>query len=416
MTSWRKRVRSLGDGLSEAEQEVLTYVSRNQGNGERTAVDEIVRVFGRRPYGWYPMAVLTQVARLFRTGKVELRGPDLLDARGAFERLKNSRAHAGVRVRMQEVVDQAKVEALKRFHQSFFDRANSGTEARSVGQHTAEDLGAEARALGLLVDQVRSYPFLAPLRPLAMRLSALGEKEPVYLINQIGEYENELLTAKEDLLDPVKAFMHGAQRVAYDDAIAFLNAEEANFADLPPGEVQPIRDLAASLHPFRGNVVPSAKAAVTRLKSLLSDLLAAERANAGTTITEHEERLKRMDEYVALEETAREQVLGASAAARNAIGEDRFVSGIRDRLQRYVTRDYPDQLALVARLAAPQPPEGPGPTPPPRPPAVKYTTAASLRPKCNLPYITTEADLDEWLDALRDAARTELNAGRRISL
>lgn len=406
--------------VSEAEQEVLTYVSRNQNNGERTALDEIVRVFAKRPYGWYPMAVLTQVARLFRTGKVELRAPDLLDARGAFERLKNSRMHAGVRVRMQEVVDQAKVEALKRFHQSFFDRANTGTDARSVGQAAAEALGAEARGLGVLVDQAARYAFLAPLRPVAARLSALADKEHVYLINQLGDYEDELLTAKEDLLDPVKAFMHGAQRLAYDEAITFLNAEEANFAELPATEVQPLRDLAASPHPYRGNVVPNAKAAVARLKGLLSDLLMAERAAAGTTITEHEDRLKRMDEFAALDAAQREQVIGASAAARTAIGADRFVSGIRDRLQRYVTREYPDQLALVARLAAPTPPEppvGPGPTPPPpRPPAVKYTRAAELKPQCKLPYIATEADLDEWLDALRDAARTELNAGRRISL
>ena len=406
--------------VSEAEQEVLTYVARNQGNGERTAVDEMVRVFGRRPYGWHPMAVLTQVARLFRMGKVELRGPDLLDARGAFERLKSSRTHAGVRVRVQEMVDQVRVEALKRFHQSFFDRANSGTDARSVGQCTAEELATETRDLGVLILQVVRYPFLAPLRPVAARLSALAAKEHVYLINQLGEYQDELLTAKEDLLDPVKAFMHGAQRVAYDEAIAFLGAEEANFAELPATEVQPLRDLATSPHPFRGNAVPNAKTAVIRLKVRLSELLTAERAAANTAIAEHEDRLQRMDEFATLDAAERQQVLAASAAARTAIGADRFVSGIRNRLQRYVTREYPDQLELVARLTAPPPPPppvGPGATPPsPRPPAVKYTTATSLRPKCKLPYIATEADLDEWLDALREAALAELHTGRRISL
>ena len=405
--------------VSEAEQEVLNYVSRNQGNGERTAVDEIVRVFGRRPFGWYPMAVLTQVARLFRMGKVELRGPDLLDARSAFERLKNSRAHPGVRVRMQEVVDQLKVEALKRFHQSFFDRANSGTDARSVGQHTAEELGAEARALGLLVDQVRSYPFLAPLGPVAARLATLADKEHVYLINQLADYEDELLTAKEDLLDPVKAFMHGAQRVAYDEAISFLKAEEANFAELPPAEVQPLRDLAASPHPFRGPVVPNAKAAVTRIRTLLTAALANERTTADATITEHEDRLRLTREFSLLSTTDQERVLSAGKGASDAIAKARFLSGIRDRLRKYVVDEFPGQLALAARLADPPPPPpiGPGPTPPAPPkPDVKFTRAAALKPKCTLSYIATEADLDEWLDALRDAARTELNAGRRISL
>ena len=37
--------------LSESEQEMMTYVQRNQDEGERTSVEEMIRQFGRRPYG-----------------------------------------------------------------------------------------------------------------------------------------------------------------------------------------------------------------------------------------------------------------------------------------------------------------------------------------------------------------------------
>ncbi|NDJ15615.1 MAG: hypothetical protein EBY17_31335 [Acidobacteriia bacterium] len=95
-----------------------------------------------------------------------------------------------------------------------------------------------------------------------------------------------------------------------------------------------------------------------------------------------------------------------------------FVTGIRDRLQRYVTQDYPAQLALASRLAvpAPQPPGKQGDQAPPPTPPVRYTSATSLRPQCSLPYISTEADLDQWLAALRAAAQAELANGNRISL
>ena len=145
--------------VSEAEQEILTYVMRNQNNGERTSIEEILRNFGKRPYGWYPMAVLTLVARLFRMGKVELRTAELLDARGALEHLKNSRQHGSVKVRLQEQFDATKVNALKAFHHDFFDRPNTGTEARSVGQLTSEAFASEVRDLTTLLDQVARYPF-----------------------------------------------------------------------------------------------------------------------------------------------------------------------------------------------------------------------------------------------------------------
>ena len=91
-----------------------------------------------------------------------------------------------------------------------------------------------------LVDQAARYHFLKPLEPIAERLSKLAEKDYTYLLNNLTEFQDDLLTAKDDLLSPIKAFMHGPQRVAYDEAIAFLREEEANFAELPSAEVQPL--------------------------------------------------------------------------------------------------------------------------------------------------------------------------------
>lgn len=403
---------------SEAEQEILTYVMRNQNSGERTSIEEIVRNFGRRPYGWYPMAVLTLVSRLFRMGKVELRTTELLDARSAWDHLKNTRQHGSVRVRLQEQFDATKINALKAFHHDFFDRVNNGTDARSVGQFTSEALAAEARDLSVLLDQAGRYPFLEPLRIIAEKLSKLAEKDYTFLLNQLDDFADELLTAKDDLLSPIKAFMHGPQRTAYDDAMAFLREEEANFAELPPAEVQPLRDLAESAHPYRGNALPLAKAAVTKLKGLLVDLLNVERKQAISALDAQEGRLRQTDEYSTLDESKRQQVLAASLAAREAIQSARFVTGIRDRIQRYIAHDYPAQLALASQLATtPKKLDGKkggatGSTSPP----VRYTAATSLRPQCNLPYISTEADLDNWLKALRQAAVAELKAGNRISL
>ncbi len=398
---------------SEAEQEILTYVMRNQNNGERTSVEEIVRYFGRRPYGWYPMAVLTLVSRLFRMGKVELRTTELLDAHSALEHLKSSRQHGSVRVRLQEQFDATKVNALKTFHHDFFDRANSGTEARSVGQFTSEALAAEARDLTVLLDQAGRYAFLEPLRPSVTRLTALAEKDYTYLLNHLAEFQDDLLTAKDDLLSPVKAFMHGPQRAAFDEAIAFLREEEANFAEVEAAEVKPLRDLAASAHPYRGNAVPTAKAAVTKLRGLLADLLGTERDRAMATLDGQQARLQAVPDFASLSEPARQQVLSSSLSARESIRSARFVTGIRDRLQRYIGQEYPAQLALASKLAAAGKTGGGKAS---KEPPVQYTPASSLKPNCNLPYIATEAELDQWLAALRSVGLEELKKGNRISL
>lgn len=407
---------------SEAEQEILTYVLRNQNNGERTSVEEILRAFGRRPYGWYPMAVLTLLARLFRMGKVELRTTGPLDARGALEHLRNSRQHGGVRVRMQQQFDAGKVSALKKFHHDFFDGANPGTDARSVGQHTLEKLAGEAEFLATLLDQAGRYPFLERLAPVTDRLRKLSGRDYAHLLDNLHEFEDDLLTAKDDLIAPIKAFMHGPQRAAYDDALAFLREEQANFAELRAEDVQPLRELEASAHPYRGNVLPAARAAVTRLRQVVRELLAAERERALAAVAEQEERLRGSGEFKRLADAERQRVMELSDAARDAIQGARFVAVVRDHVHRYSTQGYPKQLALTTELAAPAAPpepvaEGGSPAAPAPPPgAPLYTAASTLRVKCGLPYIATEAELDQWLAALREAARAELNRGYRLVL
>jgi hypothetical protein len=332
--------------------------------------------------------------------------------------LKNSKQHGGVRVRLQEQFDASSVNALKNFHHDFFDRSNGGVEARSVGQATAEAFATEAHALNLLLDQANRYPFLEPLRPFADRLAKLAEKDYTYLLNHRGDFADELLNVKEGVLSPVKAFLHGPQRAVFDEAIAFLREEEANFAELPANEVQPLRDLAASASPYRGSVLPAAKAAVTRLRGLLADLLKAERDAALDALRAHQARLQAVEEFASLDESDWEQVLAPTVAAGAAIQSARFVSGIRDRLQRYNTQEYPGQLATGARLSAPSPlpEESKTGTKVPSPPPVQYVTASSLRPKFSRPYIATDQDLKDWLEALRAAIQEELDKGNRISV
>jgi hypothetical protein len=404
--------------LLEAEEELRTYIMRNQSNGERTAIEEIIRHYSRRPYGWYDMAVLTLVSRLFRLGKVELRSAtNLLDARTALELLKNSRQHGSIRVKLQEQFDATQINGLKNFHHDFFDRQNPGTEARSIGEVTANAFEAEAQVLDSLLLQVKQYPFLEVLKPFAKQISSLGKKDFTYLLNNLSEYQGELLTAKEDFLTPIKAFINGSQRGAYDEAMSFLKEEEANFAELPAAEVQPLRDLAVSMQPYRGTVVPAAKTAVAKLRTAITSLLNQTRDAALTALEDTQARLEGMPDFVALDEAARKQVLAPSLDARGDIVGGRFVTVIRGRIQRYLEEEYPNQLALAARLATSTPPEpAMASSRVHSPKVVKFTRAASLRPKCALSIIENESELEQWLDALRVAAKEELDSGNRISL
>lgn len=405
--------------LSEAEGDVLTYVRTNQNDGQKTTVEEIVRAYGRRPYGWPPIATLVLLARLFRAGKFEMRAGELLDAKGVIEALKNSRGHGGVRVRLQEQVDSAHVASLKQFHLAFFDKANDGTDWRSAARHLTEAMEARATLLTQLLDQTQRYPFLSQLKPVVDRLSALSKRDQLWLLNNQSEFTSELLAAKDDLVFPVESFMHGAQRKAYDDAMNFLREEEANFAEVSAAEVQPLRDLAAAPQPYRGSSVPAARQAMERLRTKISELVTAERVRALSIIEEKVAVLVAQQEYAGLKIGDQQAVLVPAQLARSEIEATRFVTSIRDRLQRFVSREYPEQLTHAARLAAQAAaPSSAGGSAAPMPakPAVQYISAGKLKPSIAASVIVNEEDLDAWLAALRAVAVTELQQGKRITL
>lgn len=394
--------------LSEPEQELMTYIMRNQQSGERISIEEIARAFGRRPYGWYPMAVLTLIARLFRMGKVELREADLLDARAALEGLKNSRRHGGVRVRLQEQFDASKVNKLKRFHHEFFDRINEATEPRAVAQLTLEALAGEVRDLQLLLDQAGTYHFLSKLQPVIERLDSIAKKDYSYLLNHLSDFATELLEAKETLLIPIKAFMHGAQRQAYDQVISFYREQQANFAEVSPEDLEPLQLLIHSEQPFTGDILPNARAAVAKLRKVIEQKLVQARETALKSLENRQTQIKKIENFPKLSKDDQERVLAASEKARSEISVDGFVSSIHDRIFRYSNREYPEQLAVAERLAGGKGPDGQ--TEP------QYIPVGAIRAACSLPYISTEEDLNEWLAALRKAALAELNKGKRISL
>jgi hypothetical protein len=283
---------------------------------------------------------------------------------------------------------------------------------------TLEALVGEARDLQILLDQDSRYHFLGQLQPVTNRITSLTEKDYAYVLNHLSEFSDELLTTKEDLIGPVKTFMRGAQRKTYDEALAFYREKEANFSEIPDEELAPLRQLAESVTPFQCNVLPQAKAAVAKLRSLIDSRLSAEREAGLAIIDTHEARLVALPEFGLFSETQRGQVLQKSNDARQALKSARFIIAIRDRLNRYTAQDYPAQLALANRLGTPTTTDGSGDAGKGKVPRVEpqYIAASSLRADCGLPYIATVEDLDRWLKALRAVAIAELEKKNRISL
>lgn len=394
--------------LSEAEQEVLVDVERQQKLGERLSAEDLVRKFEARPYGWSNWATLTFIARLYRLGKLELREKELLSSVEVIEALTNSRRLGGVSVRKQEQFDTSTVNALKRFHQELFNVQSLGTDARSTCEAFRMAMREEAQDLREISAQAPSYPFLAAVKPWAEQAEAMAKKDDGYLLNQLDSFKDSWLDAEEDLLTPLKQFLNGNQKTVYDGVRAFELRYGDEFADLPAEQVVPLRKLLESDKPYAGGLIPQANSAMAELQRQLSERLAKAKAKALQDISEQEARLKATADFQKLDTSQQEQVLAATTAAKAEVEVANQPGRVLLRVNRYRAEEVPKQLQRMAALAAP--PEANLVAP------ITVVAASALKVSCPLSQITNGQELQQWLEALRASAQAELDQGHRISL
>jgi hypothetical protein len=325
-----------------------------------------------------------------------------------IEALTNSRRLGGVSVRKQEQFDASAIQALKRFHQDLFGVASSGTDARSSSEALRMAMADEAQELRELAAQTSAYPFLAELKPWAEQAEVLSKKGNDYLLNQLSAYKDAWLDANDELLTPLKQFLKGNQKTVFDQVKAFEARYGEEFADLPAEQVQPLQNLLASDRPFAGGLIPQANNAMTALQGLLSERLQQVQTEALAQIKAQEERLKATADFQKLKQDQQEQVLAATTRAKADVQGASQPGRVLMRVNRYRAEEVPKQLQRMAALTAP--PETSAATP------ITVVAASALKVDCPLSQITNEAQLGQWLEALRTAARKELDQGHRISL
>ena len=419
-------------GLTEAEQEVLNFAQANARTGVRTTVKAVVEKFESKPCGWPYAAVLCTVAGLFGRGKLEARDDGALLEGDTLERsLKNAHALANLVLDLQVEFSPAQVRKLKEIYTEFFDAQPAGTEAKALALETSEAITTLREELSGLAVQKNAYPFLSALEPIIETLQEVSGKPYAWYVTDLPPFEDRLLDAKEDLLDPMRRFMGGTQRKIYDDARAFLSEQKANFSYAGTDEAERIRAALEDPVCFRGNAIQQIKGAVDALQNEIDARLVAERKAATGDIEEHRAKLEAMPEFASLSDAKMAAISKEFANVLSAIEDTNLIAVIRERANTFRAATYP---ALLARITAEEDkslpteptehgkPTGtpgfgeksvPAPAPPPR---TEYVASTSLKVPFDKPFLADEQDIDAFLDKLRETLIAEIRNGKRITV
>ena len=314
----------------------------------------------------------------------------------------------------QRSFDAAHVSGLRSFAREFFATGQLPNDPLELADDVRTRFEDEYRTLKQQQDTfVNIYPFLAVLNaPLTLIREVMGRDSEWY-IDQFSAHTDDLLDAKQDVIDPVTQFLNGSQKTIYDDAVHLLSERKDTLRYLKTDEASRVESLLADQNIFRGQRMRHLKDAAGELRAATDRILADERAEASDLIGERANDLRRSAAWEHATDATRTKVDRRIDVATQQVVEAVSVPVIRQLAREFDEESYDELLAALEadRRTAENNAEASTPTPP----------APIVVPLRQLPHprkrvLRTPADVDTYIDELRGILLQAVDSGKQVSL
>jgi hypothetical protein len=288
-------------------EEVMSFIVRRENLGEQVTMKTIVDAFQAKPYGWDLAAIEVIVASLIGVSKVTLTvDGNVLKRSEVAAALRNTQKHSHEIVAPQKTFDEQKVSNFRKFCTDFFDENSAPRDPLELARHGADKLKGKLDELRATVSGSK-YPFVDQLSGAIGLLEQAAGKSDDWYLNDFN-FGDELLGAKENLIDPIQSFLNGAQRSIYDEASTLLTTHSSNLSYLPLGSDETIKHALADPNAFRGNKMAQLKQAVDDLRSQIDVIVARNRSSVTATIEGRKTEILGGDFYAKATPEARQSV------------------------------------------------------------------------------------------------------------
>ncbi|WP_285728067.1 BREX system P-loop protein BrxC [Psychromicrobium xiongbiense] len=403
--------------------DVLGQLEMRGKNHEQVTMRQLIDRYTAKPFGWDQWAVVAVVAYLAGQSKVEIQLNGKVLARTEITgALRNPQSHMAMVVAPQRVFDPKTVNAFRKFVVAFTNDGGITKDSLELARVGKEHLVVKLTELKAL-RSATPFPFIDQLDMPIQMLAELCNHKPDWFITDFRDAD-DLLDAKDDVIDPIKAFLHGNQRGIFENALAFVQTNQSNIAFLPAGASDTVGFALEDTQIFRGKRTQQLGQAVHELEMQLQSLLEAERTAATARINDYWRQVPEGQAYAQASEGAQQSVRRQAEDVLDRVQHETQIPTIRNLASHFADTVYPamlDELAATKPASVPvsapnqQPSEDEVSAPSPVP--AKQTMSIK---KLALPgtgwVLETEDDIDGYLGKLRVLLIATINENKRITL
>ena len=414
----------LDTGLSEVEQEILSFIKRETDGGLRVTIKRALEKFQTKPYGWSYPAILCNIAKLCAKRKIELKeDSNILNDTDLNTALTSTARQNNIILTPQLDFSPSQIRNLKEFWGEFKDEPAGDEDAKTLACNVAELLKEELIEVNSTLKQIEDYPFLKVLNPVADKLNECTGKSYDWYLTTFKDYSEELLEMKSAYMKPINNFMNGVGREIYNSARNFLTSDEANFQYINTDGVYKIKEILRDENCFKGAKIQELKEEQKKLEDLIQEKLQEERKLAHSHIDELKQKLTSMPEYKKLTEDNKKDIDEKFSGCIVAIEQTKIIAVIKDMVTRFKETTYNNCISEVISFATPKPQPVVDESTTDEVEVIKPETKiekpvvlSTIKPAYSKPLVSNENEVEEYINSLKSAMMQQINNGKRIQI
>lgn len=399
------------EGNAQALKEVKQFIDLSVGQSHRIPIDELVKRFSGRPYGWPEWEIILLIARLFMAGEIKLMTEGAaIQPREAIEPLTKSVKWKMVTILKRKTVGAQELTASRKLGQDLFGQIGSDTEDKLYVFLRENLIDWDRRLSGYkTLADTGSYPGKKEIN------SGCTLIEKLLSIRDSYEFFQAFNQAKDDLKDLCDDMhelddFYTNQRTTWErlkktmEGVFRLNRQELG------------KDDTARQSLVRMDQILSAPKPYGMLKEVDTLIASVKKVNDVLVEKRHEYAMEEVDKFISQISEALGEYKATPDLRNKAL---KLIQDIKKQLQQeesipgmfYQQTMAKEQLETAIELiengAGKKPKAGTAPKP------VKYISPAVIASKS---YLETEEDIEEFLKALKKELLEALKKNARIRI
>lgn len=333
------------DTMNNAETEVFNKINSDKRMSIRTKVKDLVDYFKSNGYGWYEMAVLVILARLFKMDKVSfISDGSRIEARDLYYHLTNSNRQANLIVDVEESITPSQITKLKNLYKDTFnDEVCRFQSAKDVHQAFLDRLNQEIQKLRELRDSNR-YPFATALSDIISGMERYSRVAYPTLYVKFKDVD-DALADKEDT-DTIREFVEGTQFRIFKQISKFKTGNQANLTYVDSELLGTINSIYDSAKPW--NNMTEAAATLEKISAQISAKQEEARQQISEKIESKLQAITSLPEYSSIPENLKSQIQALFNAAKSQVREERYIGNLRS-MSTDIDRAYDHSIGIINR-------------------------------------------------------------------